>query len=129
MKKLIHIGWFCLLMVGCHQPNTTYVALKGTITNPNSDSLLVLSDTFTKRIQVQRDGTFLDSLKVTSGFYKLYDGTEQTALYLENGFDHSYDFADHNRYFSPKNHSEDDQPLPPDAAPPINLDDAVDTTY
>lgn len=32
---------------------------------------------------------------------------------LENGFDWSYDFADHNRYFSPRQHSEDDQPLPP----------------
>lgn len=32
---------------------------------------------------------------------------------LENGFDRSYDFADHNRYFSPQQHSEDDQPLPP----------------
>ncbi len=32
---------------------------------------------------------------------------------LENGFDRSYDFADHNRYFSPRQHSEDDQPLPP----------------
>ena len=32
---------------------------------------------------------------------------------LENGFDRSYDLADQNRYFSPKNHLEDDEPLPP----------------
>src|SRR5258708_5305125 len=32
---------------------------------------------------------------------------------LENGFDRSYDLADQNRYFSPKNHLEDDQPLAP----------------
>jgi arylsulfatase len=32
---------------------------------------------------------------------------------LENGFDRSYDLTDQNRYFSPKNHVEDGQPLPP----------------
>jgi arylsulfatase len=32
---------------------------------------------------------------------------------LQNGFDRSYDLADPNRYFSPRNHLEDDQPLPP----------------
>lgn len=32
---------------------------------------------------------------------------------LMNGFDHSYSLDDHNRHFSPQNHTEDDQPLPP----------------
>jgi arylsulfatase A-like enzyme len=32
---------------------------------------------------------------------------------LENGFDHSYSLEDHNHNFSPRNHTEDDQPLPP----------------
>ena len=32
---------------------------------------------------------------------------------LEDGFDHSYDLEDHNHNFSPKNHFEDDKPLPP----------------
>src|SRR5579863_5397170 len=31
---------------------------------------------------------------------------------LQNGFDRSYDLADQNRFFSPQNHLEDDQPLP-----------------
>jgi arylsulfatase len=31
---------------------------------------------------------------------------------LANGFDRSYDLTDQNRYFSPQNHLEDDQPLP-----------------
>ena len=31
----------------------------------------------------------------------------------ENGFDHSYVLEDHNRNFAPRNHLEDDQPLPP----------------
>src|SRR5262249_34451614 len=31
---------------------------------------------------------------------------------LKNGFDHSYVVNDHNRYFNPQNHTEDDKPLP-----------------
>lgn len=31
---------------------------------------------------------------------------------MENGFDHSYEIGDHNNYFAPKKHSEDDQDLP-----------------
>jgi arylsulfatase A-like enzyme len=32
---------------------------------------------------------------------------------LQNGFDRSYTLDDHDRYFSPKFHTEDDKPLPP----------------
>lgn len=32
---------------------------------------------------------------------------------LKNGFDRSYSLDDHDRYFSPRNHTEDDRPLPP----------------
>jgi arylsulfatase len=33
-------------------------------------------------------------------------------LPLANGFDHSYSLNDHNRHFAPKQHTEDDKPLP-----------------
>ncbi len=35
---------------------------------------------------------------------------------LQNGFDHSYSLNDHNRHFTPRQHTEDDKPLPPVAA-------------
>jgi arylsulfatase A-like enzyme len=31
---------------------------------------------------------------------------------LKNGFDHSYSLNDHDRHFAPKNHTQDDKPLP-----------------
>ncbi|WP_010586518.1 arylsulfatase [Schlesneria paludicola] len=34
-------------------------------------------------------------------------------LPLKNGFDHAYTLDDHNRFFSPQFHTEDDKPLPP----------------
>lgn len=35
---------------------------------------------------------------------------------LQNGFDRSYSLEDHNRHFAPRDHFEDDKPLPPVAA-------------
>ena len=32
---------------------------------------------------------------------------------LQNGFDHSYSLNDHDRYFTPRDHTEDEVPLPP----------------
>jgi arylsulfatase len=32
---------------------------------------------------------------------------------LQNGFDHSYSLNDHDRYFTPRQHTGDDKPLPP----------------
>lgn len=32
---------------------------------------------------------------------------------LDNGFDHSYSLNDHDRHFTPRKHTADDQPLPP----------------
>lgn len=32
---------------------------------------------------------------------------------LQNGFDHSYSINDHDRHFAPRQHTEDDKPLPP----------------
>lgn len=32
---------------------------------------------------------------------------------LQNGFDRSYSLQDHNRHFTPRQHTEDDRPLPP----------------
>jgi arylsulfatase len=34
-------------------------------------------------------------------------------LPLKNGFDHSYSLNDHDRHFTPRQHTEDDKPLPP----------------
>ena len=36
-----------------------------------------------------------------------------TVNLLENGFDRAYTLDDHNRFFYPRQHAEDDQPLPP----------------
>jgi thiol-disulfide isomerase/thioredoxin len=76
-----------IIIVACEEKPKDYVTLSGKITNKNSDSLLIRKKSYSKRIQVSDDGTFSDTLKVEPGIYSLYDGTEATSIYLNNGFD------------------------------------------
>jgi thiol-disulfide isomerase/thioredoxin len=88
MKKIVLVVSAVLLMVSCKpEAPKDYVTLSGTITNPNSDSLIVAQRQILKTIKVKEDGTFSDTLKVTPGIYILFDGTEQTRVYLKNGYD------------------------------------------
>jgi len=88
MKKLIYVLSLSLVIFACkEEAPKDYVTLSGTITNPNSDSLIVAQRSILKTIKVAEDGTFSDTLKVKDGTYVLFDGTESTSVYLENGFD------------------------------------------
>jgi len=90
MKKLMYITIVALTIVACEQEPKDYVTFSGKITNQSSDSLVIGSNTernFQKRITVAPDGTFSDTLKVVTGVFYVYDGTESTTLYLNNGQD------------------------------------------
>jgi len=88
MKKLIYVLSLALVVLACkEEAPKDYVTLSGTITNPNSDSLIVAQRSILKTIKVAEDGTFSDTLKVADGSYILFDGAEQASVYLKNGFD------------------------------------------
>ncbi|WP_298237041.1 TlpA disulfide reductase family protein [uncultured Algibacter sp.] len=105
MKKLIYILSIALAFVSCKETPKDYATLSGTITNKNSDSLVVMSRSmkevlnpetnkmemkpvfFSKKITVNEDGTFSDTLKVEKGNFMIMDGKERSRLYLENGYD------------------------------------------
>ncbi|QIE58499.1 TlpA family protein disulfide reductase [Rasiella rasia] len=88
MKKILLV-LSVLAVVACQeeQPKKDYVTFSGTITNPNTDSLLVEKRGFKKVIAVNKDGSFSDTLKVDDGMYFFYDGVESSALFLKNGYD------------------------------------------
>lgn len=86
MKKLL-ICLSILTIVSCKEEPKDYVTFSGTITNKNSDSVVLRTRTFTKTIKVNADGIFKDTLKVDAGMYNFYDGVENTNLYLKNGYD------------------------------------------
>lgn len=87
MKKIIYVLGFAIAILSCkEEAPKDYVTLSGTITNKNSDSLIVRSRTYSKKINVKADGTFSDTLKIETGTYSLFDGSESTNIYLKNGF-------------------------------------------
>lgn len=88
MKKLILLSAIVVGVMSCkEEPPKDYVTLTGTITNQNSDSVMIRTRTFSKTIAVNEDGTFSDTLKVEPGIYSLYDGTEATSIFLKNGYE------------------------------------------
>ncbi|MFI0428916.1 TlpA family protein disulfide reductase [Mariniflexile sp. HMF6888] len=86
MKKLLLLTT-AIAIIACKQEPKDYVTLSGKIIDKNSDSVVVRSRTFSKTIKVNTDGTFSDTLKVETGVYNFYDGTETTYMFLKNGFD------------------------------------------
>ena len=89
MKKVFILSFFAALLISCTQTDkTNYALLSGKITEPNSPKLHIMGDSgnVVREIAVREDGTFADTVFNTNGFYMLNDGEENTALYLENGY-------------------------------------------
>lgn len=88
MKKLL-VCLAALSIVACKkEAPKDYATFSGKIENKNSDSLFVYQGRdFKKTIKVNEDGTFSDTLKVTTGVFGVYDGKEQTTIFLANDMD------------------------------------------
>lgn len=89
MKKLMYAAIVSLAIVSCKKESNDFVTLSGTITNKNSDSLVISNPQlgFKKVIKVDENGSFKDTMKVADGFYRAFDGKEFASLYLKNGAD------------------------------------------
>jgi thiol-disulfide isomerase/thioredoxin len=88
MKKLVIIvAAIVLVACGKEEVKKDYVTFSGTIIDQNSDSIVISKKGYRKVIAVNSDGTFSDTLKVDTDFYRFYDGGEGTSLFLKNGFD------------------------------------------
>ncbi|WP_250437120.1 redoxin family protein [Hanstruepera flava] len=87
MKKSL-LALSALAILACQEDAPKdYVTLTGTITNQNSDSLVVRNRSYSKTITVNQDGTFSDTLKVETGIYSIFDGAESTNVFLKNGYE------------------------------------------
>lgn len=91
MKKWYYLGIAVLVLnlqtFAQKKATNDYVRLSGKITEKNSDSLLIFKGrTKLKRINVDKDGSFSDTLRVKEGFYGMFDGKEQGFFYLKNGY-------------------------------------------
>ena len=88
MKKLIYLVVIALVFASCKQEAPKdYVTFSGTITNQNSDSLIIAQRSIIKTIKVDANGVFSDTLKVEPGNYIFFDGKERASIFLKNGYD------------------------------------------
>ena len=89
MKKLIYIAIVSLAIISCKKESNDFVTFSGTITNKNSDSLVISNPQlrFKRVIKLDENGAFKDTMKVKDGFYRAFDGKEYATLYLMNGAD------------------------------------------
>ncbi len=87
LKKTIYLLSIALL-TACTTVSAqkNHMTLSGKITDKNSDSLMIRSRSFTKKIKVDKDGIFSDTLNIKRGYYSLFDGKESTTVFLKNGF-------------------------------------------
>ena len=86
MKKIVYL-LVAMAIVSCKNEPKDYVSISGTITDKNSDSVVIRSRSFSKTIAVNEDGSFSDTLKVKTGVYSFYDGGESSSVFLKNGYD------------------------------------------
>ena len=85
MRTTIILLAFTLGLFSCDNPPKNYVTLSGKITNPKFDTLYISKGkTFQKKILVNQDGSFEDTLKVPNGDYKFNYGSEYGVIYLKN---------------------------------------------
>ena len=91
MKK-IFILIISLIMASYVLAASDYVTLSGKIKNQNSDKITVRVKedhgyyNNVKEINLKKDGSFSDTLKVSTGYYNIYDGSESTEMYLKNRY-------------------------------------------
>lgn len=88
MKKTL-ILLTALALVACKKETPIdYALLSGKISNKAKGEVTLnsMSDrSFKETIDVAEDGSFADTLRVKEGNYVLYDGTNPTFVYIENG--------------------------------------------
>ncbi|MCF8321294.1 MAG: TlpA family protein disulfide reductase [Flavobacterium sp.] len=88
MKKIFLIGMlFGYSILSLSQTNN-FVIFKAEIANKNTDFISIRDNKKVyKKIQINKDGFFKDTLNVKDGLYQMYDGVEVTSMYLKNGYD------------------------------------------
>jgi len=74
-----------------------YSILKGLIANNSAENIDIKIRGYDKRIKVNSDGTFQDTLKVLKeGYHSFYDGKNKSLLHIKNGdvIEIQYDYKD-----------------------------------
>ncbi len=88
MKNIFLTGMLFGYSILAVAQTNNFVIFKAEIANKNTDFISLRDNKKEyKKMQVNKDGFFKDTLNVKEGFYQMYDGVEVTNLYLKNGYD------------------------------------------
>jgi thiol-disulfide isomerase/thioredoxin len=88
MRRALIIGMVLAAAFTAQAQTKNYVSFKAEIANKNGDFISLRDNKKVhKKIQVNKDGVFKDTVNIKEGLYQMYDGVEYTDLYLKNGYD------------------------------------------
>ena len=88
MKKVFLLGLFLGHSILSVAQTKDYVSFQAQIANKNGDFISIQDNSKVyKKIKVNKDGIFKDTLHIKEGLYQMFDGVEFTELYLKSGYD------------------------------------------
>lgn len=99
MKKVLISFIIIVSIIACKtEKPKDYMVLSGNIMNLEKDTIKLnnIGNTFSEKLAISEDGSFLDTLSLETGYYSFYDGNKVVDLYLTQDRDLqvSYDFKD-----------------------------------
>lgn len=103
MKKIALIALAIATLTACkNEPTKDYTVLSGKIDNVVRKEAGIVGLNLQKKIKINDDGTFLDTLKVEDGYYTFISGPKRTEVYLKKGNDLkiSFDLKDTSNTFN-----------------------------
>jgi len=89
MKNLVLILAIAISVASCKtEPKVEYALISGLIENPMTEVITIMKGREkVMEIVIKEDGTFVDTLNVSDGFYTFSHGREQTSFYVSAGYD------------------------------------------
>jgi len=99
MKKILLTFLIIVTIIACKtEKPKDYMVLSGNIINLEKDTIKLnnIGNVFSKKLAINDDGSFHDTLSIESGYYSFYDGNKVVDLYLikDEDLQVSYDFKD-----------------------------------
>ncbi|MCF6169319.1 TlpA disulfide reductase family protein [Lutibacter sp.] len=95
MKKIIWlIVALPLLIISCENNNKVedYVTIKGKLKSGDIEKITIQGRGYSKDIEVDSNGTFSDTLKITNGVFAMVNGNDRITLFLKNGYNLNLEF-------------------------------------
>ncbi len=88
MKTFLLIAILFVSTINSYGQGKKYVSFNAEIANRNGETIYIKDNQkVIKKIEINKEGVFKDTLNIKDGLYLMFDGVEYTSLYLKNGYD------------------------------------------